>query len=789
MRLEQHATEVAAPPATPARSERRLAPLMAVAQRMSPNAWALLAVAAAVVLANLPYLLGFFDPNPLGPRSGLLSAVETGLLRGQPTIDPNNGFTAQALGHRAALDWLELRLPWWNSFEGTGVPLAAEMQSAALFPPTLLTLLANGQLYERMLLELIAGLSTFLLLRRISVHPLAAAAAAIAFALNGTFAWFSHAAMNPVAFLPLLLLGIELAYSASAEGRRGGWWLIAVAGALSVLAGFPEVAYINTLLAVFWFAWRCGCLRRDRLKGFAGKAVAGAAVGTLLSAPLLIPALDLIDNAFLGLHEGGHYGGIHLRAEALPQLLLPYVYGPIFGFSDPEFVLPGMWGKTGGFLSTSLLLLGVLGLLSRGRRGLQIVLLAFIVLSLARIYGVPLLGEVFGVLPGMSEVLFYRYAFSALELSVVILAALALDDLARGRESRRHLAAVALGALVLVGLAAVGSRSLADQLGAVFGERPYFEASVVWGVGIVASVAALALLIKSRARTWLVCLVVAVDAMLLFAIPQLSAPREVAIDRAPVTFLERNLGNARFFTLGPFQPNYGSYFGVASLNINDVPVPSVFTDYVRTRLDSVADPKLLVGNSGGGRNPFASIAQAGADPQSGGLPGRRRRLRAHPAGGKAPEGGLHVGLREPEHVDLPPLRSGSVLQRDGSGLHRETRRPRVGPALLPGPGDARSARDGLSRLERGGRRPGGSHPQVRWPVPVGTGGTGLARRWLQLSAAEDRLGVRGFRRGPRLAAVGPEATAFVNRTCADPAIACVRWTAASSPGGGRPSRT
>ena len=606
MRLEQHATEVAPRPATPVRSERRFARVMTLAGRMSPDAWGLLAVAAAVVLANAPYLLGFFDPNPLGPRSGLLSAVETGLLRGQPTIDPNNGFTAQALGHRAALDWLELRLPWWNPFEGTGVPLAAEMQSAALFPPTLLTLLANGQLYERMLLELVAGLSTFLLLRRISVHPLAAAAAAIAFALNGTFAWFSHAAMNPVAFLPLLLLGIELAYSASAEGRRGGWWLIAVAGALSVLAGFPEVAYINTLLAVFWFAWRCGCLRRDLLKDFAGKAVAGAAVGTLLSAPLLIPALDLIDNAFLGLHEGGHYGAIHLRPEALPQLLLPYVYGPIFGFSDPELVLPGMWGKTGGFLSTSLLLLGVLGLLSGGRRGLRLVLLAFTVLALARIYGVPLLGEVFGVLPGMSEVLFYRYAFSALELSVVILAALALDDLARGRGSRRRLAAVALGALVLVGLAAVGSRSLADQLGEVFGERPYFEASVVWGAAIVASVAALALLIKSRARTWLVCLVVAADAMLLFAIPQLSAPRNVTIDRAPVAFLERNLGNARFFTLGPFQPNYGSYFGVASLNINDVPVPSVFTDYVRTRLDSVADPKLLVGTLGGGRNPYAS---------------------------------------------------------------------------------------------------------------------------------------------------------------------------------------
>ena len=68
---------------------------------------------------------------------------------GQPTLESNMGFTAQALGTRAALDWFRGRVPLWNYFEGTGVPLAGEMQSAALFLPFILFLrFLSGQIYS-----------------------------------------------------------------------------------------------------------------------------------------------------------------------------------------------------------------------------------------------------------------------------------------------------------------------------------------------------------------------------------------------------------------------------------------------------------------------------------------------------------------------------------------------------------------------------------------------------------------------------------------------------------------
>jgi hypothetical protein len=577
--------------------------------RISPDGWALVLIVAAVIVANLPYLLNFVDPNPLGPRGGLASAVAVGFTRGLPTIDPNNGFISQALSHRAMLDVVHLKLPWWNPFEGTGAPLAGEMQSAALFPPTLLTLLSNGQLYEHLLLELVAGISTYLLLRRIAVNRWACVAGAIAFALNGTFAWFTHAAVNPVAFLPLLLLGIELARTAAAEGRRGGWWLIALAGALSFYAGFPEVAYIDTVLTILWFAWRCAGLDRRRLRALVAKGAAGALAGTLLAAPLLIAAIDYVGHADLGVHATSLYGSAHIRPQGWPQLLLPYVYGPIFDFADPKFTLTAVWSSVGGYLSTSLLLLAGLGLISRGRRGLKIVLLAWIVLALSRMYGLPLLGHVLGVLPAMSRIVFFRYATASVELSVIVLAALGMDDLVNVPAHRRRAVWGSVAALALIAVAALGAHPLASQLGPRYHAHPFFAAAVLWGAGIVIVACAITMLGRSRIRAPLLALVVAVDAIVLFAAPELSAPRAVQVDTAPAAFLQRHLATGRFFTLGPVAPNYGSYFGVASLNINDVPIPSRFPGYVRAHLDPFVNASVFVGNLGGGRSPFVPSAE------------------------------------------------------------------------------------------------------------------------------------------------------------------------------------
>ncbi len=548
--------------------------------RASPDTWALLAIAVAVGLANLPSLLGFFDPNPLDFRSGLTSAITHGLLSGKPTIDPSNGFTSQAIGHLAALDLLHLRLPWWNPYEATGMPLLGETQSAALFPPTLLTAFANGQLYEHVLLEAIAGVCTYRLLRRLPVARSAALAGAIAYALNGKFAWFADATVNPLPFLPMLLLGIERAYAAIRDGRAGGWRMIALAGALTVYAGFPEVAYADALMAVVWAGWRCGCLERRQLGPFVAKVVSGGAAGLLLASPMLLAMVGDLSHADLGVHAGAQLAGAHIRSAGLPQLLLPYVYGEIN--ADPHATT---WIAVGGYLTTTLLLFAAIGAFSRGRQGLRLVLVGWGLLVFARMYAQPpLLGHVLGVLPAMSRIEFYRYATAALELPVIVLAALGLDALTRGPTPRRRGIIAAAATLAVVLAAALYADPVVHSLGPSFHHLTYFDASVIWGGGVVVAAAAAVFLRRRETRAALLALLVVVDALVLFVVPEFAAPRVARLDLAPVAYLRAHVGEARFFTLGPVTPNYGSYFGLASFTVEDFP-PELYARYVRARTD------------------------------------------------------------------------------------------------------------------------------------------------------------------------------------------------------------
>src|SRR5207302_1709636 len=135
----------------------------------------------------------------------------------------------------------------------------------------------------------------------------------------------------------------------------------------------------------------------------------------------------------------------------------------------------------------------------------------------------------------------------------------------------------------------------------------------------------------------------------LFGVAELSAPRAVQLDLSPVAYLKRHLGGSRFFTLGPLAPNYGSYFGVGSLNVNDLPIPSRFERYVHARLDQVVDPTVFVGNYGGGRSFFKASPQRELERN---LPGYRAAAVKYvlvPAGQELPQaaGALRLVFRSP----------------------------------------------------------------------------------------------------------------------------------------------
>jgi hypothetical protein len=525
--------------------------------------------------------------------SGLGHGARRGLLTGAYSIDPNAGFTSQALGHRVALDWIHGHVPWWNPFEGLGAPLAGEMQAAAFFPPILFLLVSNGQVFMYLLLNLIAAYCTFFLLRKLSLHPWACATAAVMFGLNGTFAWFRFAPSNPVCFLPMALLGVEMIRERVLAGAPSRWWLLAAAMGLSLVAGFPEVAYLDGLVVGIWVLFRLPGLGTRTATRYLCASAGGAVAGVMLAAPVLIAFADYLPHADAGGHSGAvaHY---FLANGGLSGLVFPYVYGPIFGSAAAP---PGWWSNVGGYITLAALFLAVVGLWSRPRRSLKIALICWAALLVGRTYGLVPAADLFDLIPGMKSVAAFRYMFPGLEMVIAILAAQGIGDLIEGRMSRVKVC-VSAGVVGVIGF--VAALRAHDLLVSRIAQHPlgkWERVSLLWALLALALLVFVSILPIQR-RLVIVTLVgvLSVEAVIMFALPEMSAPRSGGVDTQVVSFLQKNLGTYRFATLGPLAPNYGSYFGTAAINVNDTPIPKALSHVVTDYLDPNAVPLVFNGS-------------------------------------------------------------------------------------------------------------------------------------------------------------------------------------------------
>ena len=616
-RQEQKATPVTIP------VDRATRATPAARLRRSPHLVPLAVVLAAVLVANAPALLHLVTTDPL-VLNAALTPTTSGWLPGLPYIDGNAGFTMQALGHLAALDWLHGHVPWWNPFEGVGAPLAGEMQSGAFFPLTLLLALHQGVLWVQLVVEAVAGTSAYFLVYRLGVARSFATAAGVAFGLCGTFAWLAHAPIRPAALLPLCLIGVERAIDAARRHERGGWRLLAVALALSILAGFPETTFIDGLFVAWWAVLRLAGPGRSVWRPALARLAGGAAVGAGLAAPLLVAFADYLPYAYVGAHNGG-FADTSLPSAGLAQLVLPYSLGPIFGFFSPAGApdpIANLWGSVGGFLSITVIAAGLVGLVGRRQRLLRLGLGGWIAVCLLRTFGFPPVVHLMAMVPGIRLTAFFRYADPSWELAAVVLAALGIDDIARRVTQRRVLMiSVAATGLVATWAAVTAWPLLSDVLtpsGQTEHRHDYPTGSLI-GAGIALTLLAVGGLIAGRRPTpdhdgrarrvtrtrrrgrLLMAGVMSAESVLLLGATYLSAPPPTPLQTGSVTWLQSHLGTSRFVTLGPISPNYGSYFGIAEASINDLPVPKAWNTYIATHLDPNALPGVF---SGGGRiNP------------------------------------------------------------------------------------------------------------------------------------------------------------------------------------------
>jgi hypothetical protein len=567
-------------------------------------------VVLAVLCANAPFLLGIVRPSPIGATDSASLHLVHGYLPGISYLDPSVGWIFAPLAHLSAMDWIHGVVPWWNPYQGLGAPLAAGIQSASLFPPVLLFLLPNGIVWFHVALELVAGLAAWLLVRELGYGRAIATVGGMLWALNGTFAWFAHAPSDPVPFLPLMLLGVER-LSRRRQVDLGGWLALVVGLALSIYGGFPETAYFSGLLVAVWFGFRL--LRRPRRQRLAYlRAVATAGVtGLLLAAPLLVPVAEYLPYADIGRHAG-QIGVQPFVGSAVQMIGIPYLYGSIaaFDWADHSHALTYFWGSaSGGYLTSSVILLALIGTIAgRSQVGLRRLLAVFALLAVAWQLAVPPLARFFqAVIPFASTANAFRYLSPAWEMAAVLLACAGLDAIAYG-SPRLARAAIGGGLVTLAWLGVevllawptiqtIYRRSLAY--------RPYPVGTIAWAVGMVIALVVIALVAAAGTRprskgrrtgaaaagaaTLLAGVLVVTDAAAMFVLPELSAPREAPIDQGPVTYLRRHLGNERFFSMWAFHAEAGSYFELASLNTNTMPVPEQWARYVDRYLSRGAD--------------------------------------------------------------------------------------------------------------------------------------------------------------------------------------------------------
>ncbi|TWB68736.1 hypothetical protein FBZ87_11045 [Nitrospirillum amazonense] len=569
------------------------------------NRLALALVILAPILVKLPLILGLriADPTPLYSR---LASELTMAHPGNPTLDPNIAFTSQTLGHRAALDLLSGHLPWWNYFQGVGMPLAGEMQSAALFPLTPLLALPNGQLYMHIILQIIAGVFTVLLMRRLGAGKVAATLAGVLYEFNGTYAWLANAVINPIAFLPMILLGVEAVrarFSPSHDGlvrRAAGWYWIPIGLALSLYAGFPETAYLNGLLIGVWTLVRLIGLGSARVAArYLSSVAGGAVVGMLLAAPILIAFTDFLLVANVGGHSGDGFRHMHLQAGNIVNLTLPYLFGHL-----GELPVPvgngAFWGNVGGYAGMALVALGLVGAAGALRdgtyRALRLALAAWAAVTMTATYGAPVITPLVTSIPAVGTAAFFRYFCASWQFSLSVLAGFAVQDLATASVRRP-------GWEFWTGLAAAFAVTVAALTPAAptlvgLPLTPWFQRSLMVGEGVLGGLALLGgLPLATRRRAMLVAILAGLEAMLLFIVPLRSLPSAAVVDTRGVTFLQNHLGQQRFYSLGPVTPNYGAYFGIAGINHNDMPLPRAWVDHVVKHLDDNTIDVLFTGFS------------------------------------------------------------------------------------------------------------------------------------------------------------------------------------------------
>jgi hypothetical protein len=181
-------------------------------------------------------------------------------------------------------------LPAWNPYQFSGAPFAGDPLSGWTYLPVMilfailpLSAAASSLVFVQLLM---AGLFTYALARTLRINVAGSMLAAVAYEFN-SFIYWRNLCCSPyasvMAWLPLTILGAELAIRSSRWLDRGLWWGISGLALGQILAAWPGQGSYYALLALGGYvAYRTLAFPPDNIHGIRGRILWSLLHGTAL---------------------------------------------------------------------------------------------------------------------------------------------------------------------------------------------------------------------------------------------------------------------------------------------------------------------------------------------------------------------------------------------------------------------------------------------------------------------------------------------------------------------------
>jgi hypothetical protein len=428
---------------------------------------------------------GYFSLPGVGVLTGFVLIIlvffydiiflDYSLLTGGPPLKPHHVIdpSASALQHEpytqfASKTFKRGWIPLWNPHSALGSPLNGHMHTAVFFPPHLpLFLNPSDKMWDAfMILRILsAGLLTYAFFRRfLFLNRLPAFFGAAAFMLSGHLLLnLNMVYINAVVLLPGFLYTSELLLEVP---KLRNLLLTAILTGLIILGGHPEATFFALFYGSVYYGFCCLIKVKKkevekrkneglekRLLPFISKRLflfaVAISLGFLLSAIALIPFLEFVPLADIGVHGTEHKVGLlTVSPSHLFGLWVPYFWGPINDTWDNLNwqIFPGYIGLLVAVFVTTLCLQRF------AFQGKSLFFTGMVLFFLLKGYGLSnSLNELIGNLPAFRVSFFTRYFPGEFMFSTAALVGVFFQRLGEGRVRLRYLILSAFLGLVSLG--------------------------------------------------------------------------------------------------------------------------------------------------------------------------------------------------------------------------------------------------------------------------------------------------------------------------------------------------